>query len=375
MSADAAVSTFPLWGKAWELTITSAAGGITTSANAGAATQDATASTTDNVQTTVIRYDTWLPEPLRITFDVLQSMNTAPLWYADISVYNMDSQLAQSIAVNATWATLKAGFQSTSSPNYMATIWDGPVFQVIYTREAVVDQKLTLHCCAIPGKLGELVSFSMGQFSSQQQLIARMISENNLPPVGPKYGTQGSVAEVRMSATQYPRGNTVFGKVSKFMAQMADSNFVQTWNDGKQVYISEVTDSATGNVTAAPDFIYSPAFPPGGTESTAGLPAGTNQSITGTPQQIQQGVEFSVLLDPRLRVKVPPLLVQLVRTNISQLLRTPSINGDLPTALASNLTFFVGQIRHMGDSRGNDWHTEVTGWSTAYAQTLLSLYT
>ena len=376
-------SSFPLWGKAWELTITSAAGGITIPAQASAATQVASGvlnalagmtGTSATVQTVTIRYDKWTPEPLRMTFDVLQAMNTEPLWYADISVYNMDSQLAQSIAVNATWATLKAGFQSPSSPNYMATIWDGPVFQVIYTRENVVDQKLTLHCVAIPGKLGEIVSFSMGgPLASQQQLAARMISENNLPPIGVQYGTQGAVAARRMNATVYPRGNTVFGKVSQFMMQMADSNFLQTWNDGKQTYISEVTDTNTGAVTATPDLVYSPAFPPGGTENASGLPDGTNQSIVGTPQQIQQGVEFTVLLDPRLKVGIPPLLVQLVRTNIAMLMRTP--RGELPTALASNLTFFVGQVRHMGDTRGNDWYTEVIGWSTAYAQTLLNLYT
>ena len=343
----------PLWGQAWELSITCA------TASGGS-------------QSTTISSNAWEPEALRITFDVLQAMNTSPLWYADISIYNLDDQTAQNIALNATWATLKAGFQFGAQVS--SIIWNGPVFQALYTREAVVDQKLTLHCVVFPAvSPTDIVGFSMGQFSSQQQLVARMISETNLPAVSVAAGTQGPVAAQRMTATQYPRGNTVFGKVSKYFAQIADDNVVQTWTDGLKTYISEVDSGGSGGVQ--PDLIYSPAFPPGSTGNSSGLPTGTNQSIIGTPQQIQQGVTFAVLLDPRLQVQLPPLLVQLVRTQISQLERTPSPNSELPTALQSNLTFFVAQVRHSGDTRGNEWQTEVTGFSTAYAQNLLNLYT
>jgi hypothetical protein len=209
----------------------------------------------------------------------------------------------------------------------------------------------------------------MGEFSTQQQLVARMAQLANSPPISVAQGTQGQAAASRMSAVQYPRGNTVFGKTSKFLAQVGDSNFLQSWHDGRQAYISEVDD---GNRT--PSLIYAPPLPPGTTSTTAD-PSGTTTSIIGTPQQTQQGVIFTVLLDPRIKVQLPPLLTQLVRTQITQLTRTPSANSELPTSLSANQTFFVAQVRHIGDTRGNDWLTEVTGWSTAYAQNLLGLYT
>jgi hypothetical protein len=121
--------------------------------------------------------------------------------------------------------------------------------------------------------------------------------------------------------------------------------------------------------------IYAPPAPPGYTAQTLDLPPNTTESIIGTPQQMQQGAIFTVLLDPRLKVGLPPQLVQLVRTNITFMQRTPSPNSKPATALMANLTFFVSQVRHTGDTRGNDWHTEVTGYSTAYAQTLLNLFT
>ena len=344
-------STIPLFGQAWELTITYATQG--------------------GSQDLVIASTTWQPEALRITFDVLQAMNSSPLWYADIAVYNLNDATKQNILLNATWATLKAGFMI--GQNRYSTIWSGSVFQTIFTREDVVDQKVTLHCVASPRFTDDdILAFSMGPFSSQQKLLATIASDTELPPFSAMQGTLGTVAEQRLAATQYPRGNTVFGRPAKFIAQLADSNFLQSWQDGSQAYLSEVfTDKQT------PDLIYAPPYPPGSIPATQQLPAGTTQSLTGTPQQIQQGVVFTVLLDPRLRVGLPPQLVQLVRLkSLNAITRNPDPNSEqLPTALSANLTFFVTQVRHVGDTRGNDWHTEVTGYSTAYAQILLDMLT
>lgn len=341
-------SSTPLWGQAWKLVVTYA-------------TQDGPP------QQVTIGSDAWEPHALRVTFDVLQAMNSSPIWYADISVYNLTSEEAQNTLLNATWAELSAGFQT--GPNKSSVIWSGPVFQTIYTRENVVDQKVTLHCVANPFVMDSIVSFAVGPYSSQAQLVARMAADVDLPPITTAQGTLGAAAAQRLAAVQYPRGNTVFGKTSKYFSQIADSNFLQSWHDGQQAYMSEVD---TGKRT--PDLIYAPPLPPGYSPQTLGFPPGTTTSIIGTPEQIQQGVIFTVLLDPRLKVNLPPLIVQLVRTQYTQQVYTPTINGPLPTALSSNLLFFASQVRHTGDTRDNTWQTEVTGYSTAYAQALLGLF-
>jgi hypothetical protein len=303
-----------------------------------------------------------------VTFDVLQAMNSSPLWYADIAVYNLTDPAAQNVALTATHVTLKAGFQV--GPSVSSIIWDGPVFQTLFTQENVVDQKLTLHCVAFAANKN--VSFSIGEFATQQTLVARMLQLANQPPVAAAEGTQGTVAAARMSGISYPRGNTVFGSTSKFLSQIADSDFLQTWFDGRQSYISEANSD-----TVTPNLIYAPPLPPG-TTSTTSDPAGTTTSIIGTPHQTPQGVIFTVLLDPRLKVILPPMLVQLARTQIAQTVRTPDpsgADGNLGTPLQANQMFFVAQVRHFGDTRGNDWGTEVTGWSTAYSDTQTGLFT
>ncbi len=340
-----AATPLPLWGQAWELTVIYETKG-------------------GEPQQVTLTQDTWEPEALRMTFEVLQAMNSSPFWYADIAIYNMTDQAAQNTLLHATWVTLKAGFQT--GPNQSQIIWDGPVFQTLFTREDVVDTKVTLHCFANPFVMEDIVNFSVGPFADQELLAARMAGEVGLPDMSVGGGTLGGVAAKRLAANVYPRGRGIFGKVGKYIAQLADSNFMQTWRDGEKAYISEIDSGVR-----TPELAYSPPFPPNYTDQQLQIPVGATRSLIGTPVQTQQGVDFTVLLDPRLSVRLPPLLVQLARTQIAQIERSPSPYGGLPTALNSNLTFFVAQVRHVGDTRGNQWYTQVTGYSTTYASNVL----
>ena len=340
-------STVPLFGQAWELIVTYATKG-------------------KKAEQVTISYTNWDTEALRITFEVSQS-TTDPFWYADIKIYNMNEATVQNILYNATWAELKAGFMS--GPSMYSTIWNGPVFQTTFTRESVVDQAIGLHCIANPFVMDSIVSFATGEFTTQLQLVGKAASQISLPPLDSAHGTVGHTASKRLEAVIYPRGNACFGKISTYLSQIADTHFLQTWKDGQQAYISEATN---GDLT--PTYTYSPPFPPAYSDTFLELTPGTMRSLIGTPRQIQQGVLFEVLLDPRIRVSIPPLVLQIERTQVAQLTQTPSpAGGQLPTALSANLACLVSKVRHVGDSRGNEWYTEVTGYSTTYAETLLNL--
>lgn len=335
-------SVIPLFGQAYELTVRY--------------------QTFSGTQEKVITANSWEPEALRITFEILQSMLPSPWWYADIVIYNLDTPEIQNILLNATWVTLKAGFQT--GPTLSSIIWDGPILQVLFDREQVVDFRVTLHCVANPLVMDDIIGFSMGPFASQAQLVAKMASEVGLPPINATSGTLSSYASQALAAKQYPRGNTVFGKVGKYLTQIADDQFMTTWRDGSKAYMSQISN---GEVATTPNFIYSPPFPP---NSNPFKPTDdVTQSIIGTPRQTPFGVIFTVLLDPRLKVQLPPLVVQLVRTLITQIPVQPGQTTASP--MSANLSFFVAQVRHTGDSRGNDWYTEVTGYGTTYASNLL----
>jgi len=336
-------SSLPLWGQAWELVVTYA--------------------TATGAQQTTITASAWQPEALHMTFEVLQSTLPSPWWFADISIYNFNKAEAKNTLVNATWATLKAGFQT--GPNLYSIIWDGPVFQVLFDQENVVDQRVTLHCVANPQQLTQIVSFATGPWAAQQQIVARMIDAAGAPPIDPARGTQGQQANQIMSAKQYPRGYGCFGKVGKYLAELASDNFITTFQDGQQAYLTEMY-----NDNLEPDVIYAPPPAPG--PQAPSLSPGTTASIIGTPRQTLYGVMFTVLLDPRLKVKLPIQVVALDPSTVfQQLPLLPNPNSGFPSPLTSDLKLFVAQVRHTGDTRGNDWQTEVTGYTTTYAAGLI----
>lgn len=308
----------------------------------------------------------WEPEALHITFEVQQATIESPWWYADIVIYNLDAETVGKLVYNAAWTTLKAGFQT--NPTLASVIWDGPILQVLYDQENVVDQRLTLHCQANPLVSNDgVVSFSLGVNSTQARLLARAAAEINLPEISQQQGTLSAYAQNVLNLKAYPRGNTVFGKYGNFMSIVANDQALQTFRDGYQTYMTEL--GAPGSAAPTPDFIFSPPNPPG---VNLPLPSGTTPTIIGTPRQTPQGVVFTVLLDPRVKVKLPPQVVQLVRALPSQLAIQPNPSaGNMATPLNSDLTFFLAQVRHSGDSRGNTWYTEITGYSTTYAKSLL----
>lgn len=336
-------SSIPLWGQAWSLVITYQTSGGT--------------------QTKTISTNAWEPESLRITFEVLQSTIQSPWWFADIIVYNMDAADVAEVALNAIKVTLSAGFQT--GPSQSTIIWDGPVFQVLLDQENVVDTRVTLHCVSNPLVMENVVSFSVGKSASQAQVIANMAKQIGLPPIDQAQGTMNSVASTALNAKTYPRGNTVFGKLGKQLDLVAGDQNLTTYRNGQQAYMTTYSD---GTTSPTPNLIYAPPNPPN-TPTSSTLPSGTTQSIIGTPRQFPEGVIFTVLLDPRLQVQLPVLVVRLVGTLVSQAVR--QIGGSFVTPLSSNLVFFVGQVRHVGDSRGNDWYTEVTGYNTTYGKSLV----
>lgn len=342
------VSNVPLWGRAWKLTVK---------------TQSAD-QTAESVE--ILTQNSWDPEALRVTFDVVESANYAPFWSADVRVYNLNIPEVQNLLWNAVWLTLEAGYQN--GDNMYSTIWDGPVIQVIFDRENVVDLVTRFNCIStLPFLEQQLVSFQRGPGYSQYGFVSDYI-ENNLG------GTPGQnispYAATALKGKQYIRGKTFFGSGHEYVGQIAEDNFLSHWNSGGVPNVSEI---ANPNAVPPVAITYGPPYPPG-----AKLPANaTGQPITrsviGVPKQSPFGCEFTVLLDPRLKVTVPPMAVKLDNTLISQAKLQPQVgsgSSNLPTILDQSGVFIVGQVRHYGDTRGNAWYTEVNGWSTNWAQRL-----
>lgn len=333
-------SAIPLYGRAWKLSVK-------------------TVSAAGTPVTTVLSQQSWDPEALRVTFEILQSTLPSPFWFADITVYNLNDPTQQNLLFNAVWLTFEAGYQF--GPSKSSIIWDGPILQVMFDRPDVVNQTIRFNCVATtPILQNSFVNIAIGPFQSQYQTVSQMIQQ-----IGGNVGQQvSSTAQGLLSAKQYPRGKTVFGSVSKYIAELSEDNFLNHWIAGNQHYLSELFNP---NIKINPDLTFAPALPPNVTPGTTN--ASVTQSIVGVPRQTPFGADVTVLLDPRLAVKLPPLLVKIDQSVISQMKIS---YGQVLTPLDKSGLYIAGQIRHYGDTRGNDWYSEITGYTRGYAQGLLS---
>ena len=69
-------------------------------------------------------------------------------------------------------------------------------------------------------------------------------------------------------------------------------------------------------------------------------------------------MNLRVLLDNRLRVKMPAQQIKIDNTVIRQ---NPLQPGTNSTILTQDGVYIVGGVRHIGDSRGHEWYSEITG--------------
>jgi hypothetical protein len=292
------------------------------------------------IQTSLPPDNVFLPEQLHITFDTTQTIQQA-YWYCDISIYNLNPATLNTLILQGFKVTFSGGLQIYgSTKTTIDVLFEGTVLQPIWTKENGTDDKLTLHCvCGLVEAGNNFIAQTIAGGISQRQLVAQMAAACHFP-------LDASNVDDDLGTTQQSRASTYFGQPADFFQQIADDNNANLWFSNMALNIRQLREDSS-----VPTIIYSPS-----------------SGLIGTPQQTQDGVEMKMLLDPKITLMKQIQLQKGVA--ISQIQR--NIN-TLPTVLDQNNTYIVGRVRHYGDSRGNEWYTEVTGFVNAGS--LLSLQT
>jgi len=290
---------------------------------------------------------TYDPQALKVTFDV-QQVAFQHYWTAEIIIWNADATLIDPVlkeAAQGAVVTLAAGYQNG---NYN-TIWSGPIFQAFLERENVTDLKLRLWCVlGLPPYKSPSIGASIPAFQTQQQIVQQIAALAHVP-IG--------VISKNLSTTTLPRSQVVFGNLDRHLDDIAESNNMQWWIDQNGLNMGSVQEDVSISPTAivfSPPVVLGAAGPPPSTQDLG------TQSIIGTPVQTMYGVSFRVLLDPRVQVKKPLTMVQI---NNSLITFMKSVYGENPRLLDQSGQYVVIGARFVGDTRGNAWYTEITGWT------------
>lgn len=319
-------SNTPLFGRKYELIVTTPDGTVYT-----------------------ISSSAWEPEALKFTAEI--ELKLAAFWQALITVYNAD--LLPQFPIGSE-ITLSAGYQTGSR---YGVVFNGQIIRTMIDRPNGTDWVTTYQCIVGYDLLvNNFVNYAYGPGQTQEQIIQQMAANarNN-------FTIQGTEL---LKTIQLPRAGVVWGAPREFLAKVArDNNLFFTMTSTANV-VSFVQLKQT---SAAPFRTYSVPIPQG---SSIQAQAGVDYSIIGTPQQNPNGVGLKVLCDSGLTILAPNAqTIKIDNTVIRQTLAAFGGTGAIGyPLLTTDGVYAVAGVRHILDSRGNDWYTEIFAVITASQQ-------
>lgn len=294
-------------------------------------------------------------QSLRVTFDIEQSYTA--LFQAEVRIYNPNLQTLKDIPPGSI-VSVSAGYEVEGIP---AEIFRGPVFQTLWGKEEAHTTVLTLLCfVGLEELTNSFISASVGPLATQREVVLSMAANCQRAD-----GTNVALPiaylapESDFKRGTLPRSSTIFGTPNQLFGQIARMNDMGFLFGPEGIFMGKPVVSGA----STPDVIYSPPLQDGQTEES-----GVEYRLIGTPVQTELGVDFRVLLDSRLTFKLPAIKAQLKNAAIAQSAFLPpkDISSPPPLQLPLNAdgVYFVTDVRHVGDTRGNIWETQVGGMAS-----------
>jgi len=269
--------------------------------------------------------------PLKVTFDVNYPGYQG--WYfSEFNIWNLTSDWQQKIIGEGSEIWFYAGYKEG---NY-GLLFSGKVFQPFLTREGVVNYKLTLMCMDGDRLFKDnFISTNMPAGYTESQLVNAIAAQAFTPiPVN-------KITE-RLAPSQLVRKSTIFASPDVPIREVVRNNIDSYlyMREGK-LNIVDVNESDSSQE-------------PLGINSKTGL--------VGTPQQTDFGINFRVLLNPVIGITNPPMEVKVDLSKVNIAMQR-AVLGRPVSVVDQTGWFKVGGVRHFGDSRGNEWYTDVTGYA------------
>jgi len=274
---------------------------------------------------------------LRFAFQVrrgdLQTPNSA-----DIRVYNLSDDTAARImqmqpTPEFTRVVLQAGYEGN-----FGLIFDGSIKQIRHGRESQTDTYIDITAADGDSAYNfSVTALSLAAGATPKDAISSIIQVMASHGVSPGYIPD-------LSGNPAPRGQVFFGMSRDRLRDLAkDTQCSWSIQDGKV------------------DFIPLTAYKPGD------VPVINSQTgMIGLPEQTQNGIRLKCLLNPNIKIGQQ---VQLDNNSIQQLRyglgndRTQAIEranaGKFGTTINTDGMYYVMVANHSGDTRGNDWYTDM----------------
>lgn len=272
---------------------------------------------------------------LEATFRIERNGYTA-INYGDVEIYNLSAETDNLIgSTKSGTVVISAGYVNGA----YGKIFEGQLFQILRGRDNPTDYKLTLHCVDGHG----IYNNNISSFTA----IAGLTQQQQIYNVCQKASSEITVGTITsdLNSSSLPRGKTFFGEPKKYLKQIAADNNAQFYVTNDSVNITKLTDEANKTIVVTPP-------------SADNVATTTDAILIGYPQQIPYGVNLTVLLNPNITMVNPPMTIKLNQATIREQLKQI---GTVPTLLEQDGTYKVAKLTHRGNTRGNEWYTDITG--------------
>jgi hypothetical protein len=268
--------------------------------------------------------------PLRITFQTKQADKETPS-YVNIRVFNLSDSTSQLIQNEGQTVQLQAGYQDG---NY-GIIFSGQVIQIKRGRANQTDTYLDI--MAGDG------DFALNQTVFNQSLKAGWTDKDVLSAAQIALKANGVTngPDAMLTTTSRPRGRVLYGMVRDTLREICA-------NQGMTYSVQN------GQLTLIPLL----GFLPG-----EAVVCNSQTGMIGLPEQTQNGIKVQMLLNAQLSIGSK---LQINQASIQQLTQPAQIEASAkfstvtPGVAKGDGTYRIYVIEHKGDTRGNDWYSDIT---------------
>jgi hypothetical protein len=280
----------------------------------------------------------------RCTFRICRGDHETPN-SADIRIYNVSALTAAKIQPEFSTVEIQGGYGDSASGNY-GLLFSGTVIQ---TRNGRIDQRDSyVDITAADGD--EAYNYSTLAVSLAAGTTPRDTVQTLLQTMAKHGITAGYVAPSLGEGNHRVRGRVYFGLTRDELRNFCRANnMVWSVQDGKLTMIA-----GDG---------YVPGSIPVISPSTG---------LIGVPEQTEAGINVRVLLNPSIKIGQ---IIKLDSSNVNQLRygldgvnKETTIHNLYTLQKVVNLSrdghYYVLSINHSGDTRGNEWYSDLTCLAT-----------
>lgn len=290
---------------------------------------------------------------LHCTFEVHKGMGRDGC-YAVARIYNLTAQTENKLVMEGDRLIIEAGYQAKSRKQKTDTdgnpvkdasgkveteevdlqygkIFDGQIIWPSRSRETNVDYVLTLVAIDGDNPLHKnFIAKTVNRGLNARDAINVVANDSEVK-------TPVNRVSDGLSDQRYPRAKVFFGDPYKYVRDECRGNQASFHIEDGMLNIDRLQD-----VSSDEALVVTPA-----------------NGLVGTPQQVQFGVTFKVLLNPAIHLFTK---IQIKGVQVNESSSAPTQNAK-QVPLDPDWIYQVMTLTHVGDTRGNDWYTEIEGIS------------